>query len=467
MGNPSKYWKLVKLKSSGGYTTSEVAKAKAFFTSLFPEAVSQMQVREDVIESQLIEWVHQSKPNRQAENAELCLLCLISREILLVCRHLEERFGTTHGFKCEDLLPFVLDEPGTRSAQASAYQSFSRQILHSFDPKQSSLATWTNRKVKFHPELNHFLLERGVYQVSNWAILNDTKPQQLDRILSQFHQLTAQEVEQSHQILCCYHAVYRNPGSRRPGKRCQPPTPEQYQQMAQLLLSQYHQNRPANWVAAQLQDLANRLREYRIYVRGKYLSTQTLDTSDNESWAERIPDQASSESENENETEVSEFLNVYRQQLMLGLDVSLAEVTNLWVEKLKRRDQAKAQQFLQALHLFHCQGKSMGEIAQLVGLQAQYQVSRLLKLKSFRAEIRQKLVKELQQRLLEFLQQSSSFDPERLAQINQPLLEALDEQINQLMAEAESDAHTAKDNATDTQFSLKLCSYLDHRIQKN
>jgi hypothetical protein len=463
MGNPSKYWKLVKLKSSGGYTISEMPNAKAIFTSAFPDAVDSNPVQEDKVESQLIEWVHQSKSKSHAEDAELCLLCLISREILLVCRHLEERFGTTHGFKCEDLLPFVLDEAGTRSAKASTYLSFSRQILQSFDPKQSSLATWTNRKVKFHSELNHFLLERGVYQVSNWAILNDTKPQQLERILSQFHQLTAVEIEQSRQVLCCYHAVYRNLGSRKSGQRCLPPTPEQYEKMAEMLSSQSDYNYSASQIAGLLQDLANRLREYRIYVRGKYLSTQTLDTDENESWAARIPYQTSSD--HENETEVSEFLKVYRQQLMLGLNVSLAEVTNLWVDKLKRRDQAKSQQFLQALHLFHCEGKSMGEIAKLVGLQAQYQVSRLLKLKAFRAEIRQRLVNELQQRLLDFLKNSPSFDPERLAQIHQPLLEALDEQINQLMAEAESDSHTAKENTTDTEFALKLCIYLDDQMK--
>ncbi|MGB3535507.1 MAG: hypothetical protein WBA13_18565 [Microcoleaceae cyanobacterium] len=465
MGNPSKYWKLVKLKISGGYTISEMTDAKVFFTHVFPEVVSQMQIQQHQVESQLMQWVHQSEPKHQSDKAELCLLCLISGEILLVCRHLEERFGTTHGFNCQDLLPFVLDESGTGVSQTSSYLSFSRQIMQSFDPQQSSLATWTNRKVKFHPELNHFLLERGVYQVSNWAILNDTKPQQLERILSQFHQLTAEEIESHRQILCCYHAVYRNPGSRKPGKRCQPPTPEQYQKMAEMLCSQYERDCATNFVAVQLLDLANRLREYRIYVRGKYLSTQSLDTGESESWAARIP--APTASENENETEVSEFLNVYRQQLILGFNASLAEVTNRWVDKIKRRDKVKSQQFLQALHLFHCEGKSMGEIAKIIGLQAQYQVSRLLKLKSFRAEIRQNLVNELQQRLLDFLKNSNTFDSERLAEIHQPLVEALDEQINQLMADAESDAHTAKENTTETQFSLKLCSYLDKNMKIN
>lgn len=109
----------------------------------------------------------------------------------------------------------------------------------------------------------------------------------------------------------------------------------------------------------------------------------------------------------------------------------------------------------------------MGEIAKIIGLQAQYQVSRLLKLKSFRAEIRQNLVNELQQRLLDFLKNSNTFDSERLAEIHQPLVEALDEQINQLMADAESDAHTAKENTTETQFSLKLCSYLDKNMKIN
>ncbi len=463
MSNPSKYWKLAKLKSSGGYTISEMADAKTFFTSAFPEFANWTQVRKDLIESQLIQWVRQPESEQNSQGAELCLLCFISSEILLICLHLEERFGAKHGFKCHDLLPFVLDEPGLRPVKTQPYLSLSRQILQSFDPKQSSLATWTNRKVKFHPELNAFLLERGVYQVSNWAILNDTKPQQLHRILSLFHQRTPQEVEHSGHLLNCYHAVYRDGRSRQPGKRCQPPTPSQYQQMAELLIDKIDQKWSGNLVAAKLQELASRLREYRVYVRGKYLSTQTLDTAEPESWADRLP--APESSQTEHETEVSEFLNLYRQQLMQGLDISLATVTNLWVEKLKRRDQAKSQQFLTALYLFHCQGKSMGEIAQLVGLKAQYQVSRLLKLKSFRAEIRQKLVNVLQERLLEFLQKSDSFDAERLAIINQPLIEALDEQVNQLIVEAESDSHTAKQRTTECAFSQKLCGYLDNTIE--
>jgi hypothetical protein len=48
---------------------------------------------------------------------------------------------------------------------------------------------------------NAFLLEHEVYLVSDWAILNDTSSKQLQRIFSQFHHLTSQEIQQAMQLL--------------------------------------------------------------------------------------------------------------------------------------------------------------------------------------------------------------------------------------------------------------------------
>jgi hypothetical protein len=101
--------------------------------------------------------------------------------------NLEAKYRDEYGVSCSDLLPLVLDEAGEINRKNTAYQSLARQIIESFDPQQSSLATWTNRRVKFHPELNAFLLERGIYMISNWAILNDTRPKQLERILSEVY----------------------------------------------------------------------------------------------------------------------------------------------------------------------------------------------------------------------------------------------------------------------------------------
>jgi predicted RNase H-like nuclease len=132
------------------------------------------------------------------------------------------------------------------------------------------------------------------------------------------------------------------------------------------------------------------------------------------------------------------------------------------VTQLQRKDTKKAQQFLSALELFHCQGRSMSEIAQLVELQAQFQVTRLLKLKAFRADVRQRLLLLLRDRIFE--QAKAYTNPERLEALNQQIEEALDEQITTVIQEAATEASTAtatKNRITSGLFAQRLCRQLD------
>ncbi len=117
---------------------------------------------------------------------------------------------------------------------------------------------------------NAFLLEHEVYLVSDWAILNDTSSKQLQRILSQFHHLTSWEIQQAMQLLESYHAVYRAQRlrARQAGvKGCQPPTTEQLRQMQERLSTQTNRMCPET-LLAQLEEMASRLRQYRLHVRG-------------------------------------------------------------------------------------------------------------------------------------------------------------------------------------------------------
>ena len=117
---------------------------------------------------------------------------------------------------------------------------------------------------------NAFLLEHEVYLVSDWAILNDTSSKQLQRILSQFHHLTSWEIQQAMQLLESYHAVYRAQRlrARQAGvKGCQPPTTEQLRQMQERLSTQTNRMCPET-LLTQLEEMASRLRQYRLHVRG-------------------------------------------------------------------------------------------------------------------------------------------------------------------------------------------------------
>jgi myo-inositol catabolism protein IolC len=103
----------------------------------------------------------------------------------------------------------------------------------------------------------------------------------------------------------------------------------------------------------------------------------------------------------------------------------------------------------------------MGEIAPVVGLQAQYQVSRLLKLKEFRADIRQQMLKDLRDRTL--AKATIYTHPDQLQTLEQQVEAALDEQIAAAMQEAETEASIAKNRSSRSLFAQRLCRHLEAR----
>ncbi len=453
----SKYWKLVRIDAAGNRQILEIAAAKEFFTSAFSEFSSSDDVD---IQQQLLRWVRDAVNSERRVLAERCLLCFISWQIEQVCLQLERQFGTVHGFTCRDLLPYVLDDDGSLQPPTS-YNSFSREILQSFDPEQSNLTSWTMRRVKHHPVLGRFLLECGVYLISDWAILNDTQPKQLSRILGDFHLFTPGEIQQAQELLESYHTVYRTDrlqkrarGIRGP---CAAPTMEQLQQISQCLEGKTNQKLKSETVMRRLQNLADRLRQYRIHVRGGYLPTESLDAAGNQynSLLERIP---SPEGKSLDQEEEAEFLQSYRPQFKACLDQALTMVTQSRVRQLQRKDEEKARMFLTALHLFHCEKVSMTEIAKRLGLRAQDAVTRLLKLKEFRADVQQQLLVMLRSHVLELAKNYST--PERLATLEQEITLALNEQITSLIAQAETEAQSAKSNSPISHFTERLCQQL-------
>ena len=169
----------------------------------------------------------------------------------------------------------------------------------------------------------------------------------------------------------------------RKTSKCQSPTIEQLKQISETInnFSQGQYSYEHNNLMSHLQQLAGYLREYRIHVRGGSLAKESIDAADtnNNSSVSNIP--AINYSENEAENQASEFLKLYRPQFIECLDNALATVTEIRVKKIQRKDAIKAKKFLTALELFHCQGLSMTEIAKRIEMKAQFQVTRLLKLK--------------------------------------------------------------------------------------
>ena len=331
------------------------------------------------------------------------------------------------------------------------------EILETFDPQKANLSTWTTRYVKQNRELQRFLLEQGVYLISNWAILNDTNTKQVSRILSEFHNLTPTEVEQAVLLLSSYHHVYRRERLKKhqgKGGKCQNPSVEQLERIANLIKQQANLVFNAEQTLSKLEQLANLLREYRIYVRGgKLKQPQSLD---NEAMNTEGMQASIVSDESDLDSEQSDFLKSYQQQFQRSLDSSIEEVITTRLSKFKGKKAAKIPQFITALDLFHCQGESMSAIAPAIGLQAQYQVTRLLKLKELRTDIRHNMLQLMRDWTLT---QTKLENLELLKQREQEIEVALGEQIDMVLDEAEKEVSIA--DSTQSILAKRICNYLD------
>ncbi len=437
----SRYWKLLRMNAAGEIITEAVPMAQDFLQQHFPEPE---QLSDSAIQQRLLELYQadaqldaQSIRGRKSEPqlAEFCLRCFISGQIQQSCLRIEAQFGNRHGFTRRDLLMLVLDEmPFQRQLRGQTCLAAPRlentlfhRILQTFDPNRSSLSTWTARMVQSHPELDRFLLNRGVYQVSDWAILNSYPPKRLHRILSDIDHLPDAEIQQICAVLESYHEVYR--GDRQlhsqanSSKRCHPPTEAQLQRIAQVLQTKADLTLSPKTVLLRLLKLADRLRQHSIWVRGGPPPSASLDLPE----VQAQVDQAQIHDNSSEPDEQLEFLQQYQQQLGHCLEQSLDQVLQAWSAKLRQ----KTAPFLTALRLFYCRGMAMGEIAPLVGLEAQYQVTRLLKLKAFRADVRHHLLEQLRHSVLRLAKEYAH--PDRLQRLDQELDTLLDAEIEKMV----------------------------------
>ncbi|MFB2938073.1 hypothetical protein ACE1B6_22730 [Aerosakkonemataceae cyanobacterium BLCC-F154] len=453
----SNYWRLVRLDATGRRKVEEIVSAKTFFQTEFSVLLSQAEIDDRKIQTHLLHLLRESPKSALAET---CLRCFISQKIAQICIQLEAKFGNKHGFTRGDLFSFVLDEVSPKQSKTN-YRSLATEILETFDCQKGNFNSWIARLVKHHRELNAFLLQHGVYLVSDWAILNDTTSRQLQRIFTEFYHLTSGEIQQFTLLLETYHAIYRQDRLRlrKSGKnagQCLPPSKAQIEEMISYIRVKYGIDLSSEKLMNQVREMANKLREYRIYIRGGMAKTQSLYTVEN--CILESPSQ-----DNSQEEEEVEFLTAYRTAFLNCLDKSLESAISDRLNRSSRPKNHSSQQFIFGIHLFHCEQLSMSEIAGLIGLEYQYQVSRLLKLKEFRADVRQRMLKCLHNCVL---QQATAYtDPDLLPQLEQKIEVALDEQITQLINQAEAESSNPN-RREQSLFAARLCHYLKQVLQR-
>lgn len=444
----------MRLDASGGSQIQEMPLIKAFFKEFISlDAAAEKQ--EDLIQRSLLNYIRDPvTPGYQRLHAELSLRCLISHQIEQICIQLETQFGKYYGFTRHDLFPLVLDDDG--NAEARSYQPLGLKILQSFNPERATLIAWTTRLVKQHREIDAFFMERGLCMRSDWAILNGTSITKLQRVLSRFSQLTPPEVEQATLLLESYHSVYRRDRLLQEQKgRCLPPTNQQLQEIASQIQTKSQQIYSAISVQTRLHTLADRLRQYRVAARGGVNSMLSLDQTENTP----LLDQLKTEVDDGRSSQQTEFLQAYRHQFRDCLKGALKRTIS---DRIQHLAPPKDQTFLTALHLFHCKNYPMAAIAGHIGLKAQYQVTRLLRLKDFRADVRHWMLLCLQSYVLD--QARSYLSVAQLDNLESQIEIALSEQIDALIEADQANSKSPKIYHSRNIFTDEICSCLNEQL---
>ena len=237
----SKIWRIDPAAESLGYRQVALTIAQEFVNNQASD-ITNTHLINTLLSAFNGEISHLDAINRA--RAGLCLRCYVSEAILKECKRIDNSYSGKKQFSYRDLFPFVFNDDGRRliildkdnktqlmvddnsQTTISRYNFFSIKLLQTYNANiQSgmSLDYWAYLKTRQNSELKRFLSEFGLKHLSDWAVLNRARTEQLGRLSS----------SQRH-IIEAYHAVYRrdrqqkrNLGSRR----CPDPTSAQLEEM--------------------------------------------------------------------------------------------------------------------------------------------------------------------------------------------------------------------------------------------
>ncbi|MCC5618024.1 hypothetical protein LC605_23655 [Nostoc sp. CHAB 5836] len=456
MGVVSKYWIWVRVIGLSRCESIELKEVKAFFQQEFPQFSPGDDISDRDIQRQLMLWLRHDDNRRQM--AELCLRCFISNQLRNISIKLEKKFAKTHDLTSNHILLLVLDKSRKieEIPNSSNISILINHILETFDAEKSNLSTWTIRIFYSDREVKKLLLYHGIELVTNWMILSYITPVKLEKILKN-NLCSVGEIQQSLQLLDAYHQIYRSQllQTRQAGTRSRYPDPteEQLRQIAEKLFPN-RRNYPPKFlqdVRSKLQNIAHFIREERIRVRQGITSVNSQKSWDN------IPEQ-----NHHIEEEQSEFSRLYNSSFDGCFAGAVKKVVEARITYFKAKRTAKYQKklnnFIEALHLFHCEGVPMTEIAPRLNLIDQPYLSRFLELKGLRNDIGRNTSLCLKQCILKLIQ--SQFDDDLPPDWELKVQTFIDKEIKTVIQEAEQEARNGKRQTMNSKIARTICEYI-------
>jgi hypothetical protein len=452
MAEHSKYWEFARLRVSGGYRAVELPTVKTYLHTAFPQLLSAPETDRALCKALFAAW------ESGEALAGLSLRCCISQGIIQECQAIIRQFGQAHRLELVELLALSLTDLGValgvdelrpigRSKDKQKFKPLAYEILASYNPDHSLITTWTRHILRQHPDIKQYLKEQGILLISDWALLNDTSPRRLQRLLTERFDWVQSTAAEAAWVHTAYRAVYLIGASR--GGACRDPNLDQLQQMADYL-QDHHQ------VTVSPESILKKLRLYAKQIRVSRLNLQP----------EPIPEdgpELASQADGDARPDSHAFLAGYRQQSEVCLDGAIAQVVQGRLERYlrpigrRKPKPAVAQQLLTGLALYYCQGESQTKIAPLLGLQRQDQVSRLLLLSDLRSDIKLHMLNCLKNHIQTVVE--ASLSPQRLIDISAALDLLLDQLLKEDAAAGSTNAQYTHPQAS--QLSQHICRYLD------
>ncbi|MGI0489140.1 hypothetical protein ACN4EK_27325 [Pantanalinema rosaneae CENA516] len=455
MGESSNYWKLVRLDAasdSRGYKVQPLAIARGYFQTHFPGFVECLTVADQSVQAQLWSYIN-VLPHPGGTEAELCLRCYVSHAILKACAKRARLFSSGNRFTYRDLLPFVLDDDGC--LPLGHYVPFAVELVRSFRPEHHcSLAGWTDFRVRRHPELNHFLLECGLQFITDWALLNKSNPRHLE--------------PPERDILEVFHAIYRRDRLRYHRSHRQPcsqPTPEQLTTMLRSLRERQVVLATSQDLLSYLRQIASHLRQAQLWGRRGTPLAESLEVTNPYTGETQLREVADlSTPMTPEEAERLDLQAFCHQQLLACLDAAIQRsiCDRLTTLKRSKRRSHLAEKLQPALRLLYFEHKSQTEIATLLNMTDQYEVSRLLDLKSLLGNIRHWTREQLLTCLLDKARQlqlvQDPLPPSYLSNLIQHVDGVIDETIFRAAA---AETRASKNRTFNSLYAQRFCLMLD------
>lgn len=476
MDDSSRYcnlWRIDPASDRTGYKSCFIPLAKDFFhkQGLSKEESSDRSQQKNFQTTLFAQFQTLTVDATERSHAGLCLRCYVSEPILNACHKITHLFGDDRSFTYRDLLPFVLNDDGTTlivadgngktylkldstgTPQTTAYKFFSMQILQTFKPNAKSsmsLDNWAYLQTKQNPELKNFLSEFGFKQLSDWALLNRTRPKQLEQL-----------PERDRHLIEVFHAVYRRDrqSNYQGTQKCQNPTAVQLQEMLGHLQARSIAIAPHE-LMPELRRVAQQLRQYDLWSYREPLEFEDPETGDRTLRSD-LPHNSEI---GEEQQEQQELLAFFYEQLQLALVQSIKQEVQNRINYLQKSKgyAAFAERLIPGLHLYYREGIALKEIAMLLGMSNWAQARRVLNPGELISTVRTLTIRQVLDQMLKKAQEKGLThllsEPDYLENLAEQIEAIADSEIFQAAFE---EIQTGKNRQMQSVYAQQLCCYLE------